>query len=659
MTDVDRERGKRVRALLAKALALARVLLVAALHAIGRFARRHPIAVTAAVALIVLAVMTLSYTTRLSRDRDQAREEARNASELSAFLESLFRAADSNQSLGDSLTVRELLDQGRVRAQRELAGQPDVLADLMHTIGNAYQSLGLPDAARSALETSLDLQRRLHGEEHPDAVSVMADLAAVQVEAGNVEKGGALARRGADLARSLGEAGAASLAECLDVQGWVMSLQGRHDESEPLYRESITIWKRIEGKESAHASVVMNHLALLLQEHNRYADADSLFREALATQEKVLGQRHRETATTRYNYAQLLADEGHLEDSKTMWEEVLAADRALYPDGHPNLAATLNAYGRLLTRMGEYNEAEQMLREALEMRRRFLGDRNSDVAYSLGALGRVLHEEGHYHDAEKLYREALAMHIELNGPDHPVAGAVMNDIGLALYDRGAYAAADTILREALGIEQRVAGAEERNALSVSMVRLAADLAALGRWLEAEALAREGLALTRRAHDPGPWVASALVELGAIRLQMGAVAEAETLFADGLERMRSFEPGGPARPRDSKAILGLGGCRLARSDAAGAEVQFRAALDIARRYWPPEHPGTARAEAALARALIATARVASAESLLVDAVAIYSGAVLPTQVERMAAEESLRDCRHRLRASTGDKKKRRK
>ncbi len=658
--DMDRERGNRVRALLQSAFDRLRALLATALRYIGTFVRRHPVAVSVAVALIALAAMTLSHTARLTRERDHARLEARNAAEVNAFLESLFKAANLNRSRGDSTTVREVLDQGRVRAERELAGQPDVLAELMRTIGNAYQGLGLLEAARAAFQKSLDLQLQLHGEEYPDAVAVMADLASIHVGTSDVQDAEALARRGTELARSLGEAGAASLAEFLDVLGWASSRRGRYEESESHYRESIATWKQIEGTESGHASVVMNHLAVLLHEQSRYADADTLFREALATQEKTFGRRHPETASTRYNYAQLLADEEHLQDSKAMWEEVLAVDRALYPDGHPNLASTLSAYARVLTRLGEYEDAEQMQREALEIRRRFYGDRHADVAYSLGALGRVLHEEGQYRDAEKLYRDALALHIELSGPDHPIVGAVMNDIGQVLYDRGDYAAADTILRESLEIQQRVTGGEEQNAMSVSMIRLAADLAALGRWLEAEALAREGVALTRRAHhDRGTWVASALVELGSIRLQMGAVAEAETLFANGLERMRHFEPGGPALPRDSRAILGLGGCRMAHGDPAGAEAQFRAALDIAREYWSPDHPNTARAETALATALIALGRVGEAESFLVDAVAIYADAVLPAQIDRMAAEAGLRDCRQRLRAAAGEKKKRRK
>jgi tetratricopeptide (TPR) repeat protein len=346
----------------------------------------------------------------------------------------------------------------------------------------------------------------------------------------------------------------------------------------------------------------MNNLALLLHESSRYDEAEVLFTEALATQERAYGKRHPETATTRYNYAQLLADTGRLELAKATWEEVLATDRALYPDGHPNIAFTLSAYARLLSRLGEFKQAEELEREALAIRRQFHGDRHPDVAYSMGSLARVLLEEARFDESERLMREALAMHIALNGPDHPIVGAVRNDIGKLLYERGDFSGAEQMHREALQFLRSVAGDQDRNAIAVSMLRLANDLAAEGRLEEADSLARNGLAMTRKLHnDRGQWAAAGFVDVAAIRLQMGAVTEAESLFAEGLRRLRELESGAPARPRDVRALLGLGRCRLARADIAGAETRFQEALEIERRYRRPGHPGIARAEAALAEA----------------------------------------------------------
>jgi tetratricopeptide (TPR) repeat protein len=220
----------------------------------------------------------------------------------------------------------------------------------------------------------------------------------------------------------------------------------------------------------------------------------------------------------------------------------------------------------------------------------------------LGSLARVLLEQGRYDEAEALMREAMAMHIELNGKDHPIVGSMMNDLGKLYFERGEYVAAEKMHREALAFLQKIAGDDERNAVAVSMLRLANDLAALGRYEEADSLARSGLDLTRRLHDDrGAWTANGFVDVAAIRLQMGSVAEAESLFAEGLKRQRAMESGGPARPRDVRALLGLGRCRLAKGDVAGAETYFREALEIERRYRRPGHPAIARAESALEEA----------------------------------------------------------
>jgi tetratricopeptide (TPR) repeat protein len=384
----------------------------------------------------------------------------------------------------------------------------------------------------------------------------------------------------------------------------------------------------------------MNNLALLLHEGSRYSDAEPLFKEALAIQEEAFGKRHPETASTRYNYAQLLADEGQLDAARVTWDEVLATDRALYPSGHPNIAYTLSAYGRLLLRLGEYKEAERLQREALEIRRKYHGESHPDVAYSLGALGMAVYERGRYDEAESLLRESLAMHRKLH-PDHPISGAVMNDIGLVLYDRGEYAKAERWHREALEFQRSVAGDDERNAMAVSMVRRANDLAALGSLERADTLAREGYELVRRVHeDRGMWVVAAMIDLAAIRLQRGFVAEAESLFAAGLSRMRAFESGAPQRPRDTRALLGLGRCRMAARDFNAAEKYFREALDIERRYFGDEHPRTARAQTALASALIARGDLREAEPLLRSAESALSTMVLPAQIDRTEAKSLL-------------------
>ena len=606
----------------------------------GKFVRRNRAGVAAATALVVVvAALTVLYTTRLARERDRARLEATKAATVSEFVTGLFEAADPYTSRGETITARELLDKGRDRVRAELADQPDVLADMLRTIGNAYGNLGMHDEAVELLKESRALRIATVGEHDAEAVRTTVRLMEYLVIAGAYAEADSFGRRAVAVGRTLTEKSV--LADALGSQGQTLNYLGRFDEAEELYRESIRMHHGEEGPEAVSATPTMNNLALLMHELSRYAEADSMFKRALEIQEREWGKRHPETATTRYNYAQLLADEGHLSEARALWDEVLATDRELFPAGHPSIAFTLSAYGRLLSNMGEFEEATTLQRESLEIRRKNHGAEHPDVAYSLGSLGRALHDNGYYEEAERTLREAYDMHVRVNGPRHPVLVNLKNAIGLIQYDRGDYAAADTSFAHALALLKSLGNDAEHHQKSVALVRRAAVLAATGRLADAVAMAREGVAVMERLHeDQAMGIATAKVKLASILLQSGSVAEAESLFAEGLARMRALEAGAPVRPRDCDALIGLGRCRLAAGDVAGAEGRMREALAIHREYFRPGHPATARARIALAEVLVANGRATEARALLRDAIDSLTPMMLPRQIDLVAAQHML-------------------
>ncbi|HEU4365292.1 MAG TPA: serine/threonine-protein kinase [Candidatus Krumholzibacteria bacterium] len=606
----------------------------------GKFVRRNRAGIAAATSLVVVvAAITVLYTTRLARERDRARQEATKAATVSEFVTGLFEAADPYTSRGEAITARELLDKGRDRVRAELADQPDVLADMLRTIGNAYGNLGIIDEAVALLKESRALRIATVGEHDAEAVRTTVRLMEYLVIAGAYAEADSFGRRAVAVGRTLEDRKA--LADALGSLGQCVNMQGLYEEAEPLYREAIVLFHEIEGPGSVAATPVMNNFGLLMHEQSRYAEADSLFKRALEVQEAVWGKRHPETATTRYNYAQLLADEGHLSEARAMWDEVLATDRELFPAGHPSIAFTLSAYGRLLSNLGEFEEAAALQREALEIRRNNHGAEHPDVAYSLGSLGRALHDNGYYDEAERTLREAYDMHVRVNGPRHPVLVNLKNGIGLIQYDRGDYAAADTSFARALALLNSLRNDAEHHQKSVALVRRAAVLAATGRLTDAEAAAREGVAVVERLHeDQAMGIATAKIKLANILLQSGSVAEAESLYAEGLARMRALEAGAPVRPRDCDALIGLGRCRLAAGDIAGAEALAREALAIHREYFRPGHPTTARTRIALAEVLVANGRAAEAKALLREAIDPLTPLVLPRQIDLVAAQRML-------------------
>ena len=74
------------------------------------------------------------------------------ASQISDFMVGLFRVVDPGEARGNTITAREILDQGAKRIDSELGDQPEVQSALMETMGVVYKSLGLYDAAVPLLE---------------------------------------------------------------------------------------------------------------------------------------------------------------------------------------------------------------------------------------------------------------------------------------------------------------------------------------------------------------------------------------------------------------------------------------------------------------------------------------------------------------------------
>ena len=96
------------------------------------------------VFVVMLAGVTMFYTTRLAAERDRAQREAAKAARVSEALRGLLQGADpiANRATPDGLTVSGLLDAATDRVQIELAEEPDAQADMLTMMGRTYRRRG-------------------------------------------------------------------------------------------------------------------------------------------------------------------------------------------------------------------------------------------------------------------------------------------------------------------------------------------------------------------------------------------------------------------------------------------------------------------------------------------------------------------------------------
>jgi hypothetical protein len=117
----------------------------------------------------VFSVVTSVEAVRIARERDRANEEARAKEQIAGFLKQLFQVSNPGRARGNTVTAREILDEGVKEIDLTLADQPALRAELMSEMGEVYESLGLYVEGKRLKRQAVALRRQALGPDQPIA----------------------------------------------------------------------------------------------------------------------------------------------------------------------------------------------------------------------------------------------------------------------------------------------------------------------------------------------------------------------------------------------------------------------------------------------------------------------------------------------------------
>jgi non-specific serine/threonine protein kinase/serine/threonine-protein kinase len=347
-----------------------------------KFVVRHRVGVLA-VSLVVLAlILGIAGTTiglfRATRAERVAREEAEAASQVSQFLEGLFAVSDPGEARGNSVTAREILDQGAARMTAELKGQPVVEARLMVTMGRVYRRLGLYNEGRALLERALELRGDLLGAESLDVAEAELELA------------------------------------------WLLAAVGDSEEALQLYQHALGVQQSQLGLETPEVAKTMSSIADLHKRARRFDDARTLHERALAIREKTLGPDDAEVSNSLNLLGNLYVSMDDRPRAIPLYKRALEIREKALGEDHPRVAVVLGNLASVYWRMGDYEVARSYNDRALAIQEKVLGPDHPDLAYALNNTANLLAASGDYAGAQKVHERALAIrraHLDSNHPD--------------------------------------------------------------------------------------------------------------------------------------------------------------------------------------------------------------------------------------------------
>ena len=459
-------------------------------YRLGKFLKRHRAGVAASAVVLAALVGGLSLATigmvRAQRAERRAEQEAEAARQVSDFLVELFKVNDPSEARGNAITAREILDRGAERIESELGEQPLVQARLLRTMGEVFMSLGLYEQAESMLEDAVDLDRENLDPGHPQSTLSTFEL------------------------------------------GRLLHKQGRYDEAEVHYRETVESLEAAGAGEDARLATALDGLGNLMIEQGRYDEAEGFILRGLSMLESGVTPDSIPLADNLEALGTLRSRQGDWEGADTLFERTLAIREAVLGATHPDVAHSLSNLGAVRWRLGRRDEAEQLLRRSLDVRTDILGPDHPDLGANLLNLGILLFSQEKFAEAEEHYRRAIEIWEGSIGSDHIRMATALNNLARLYWLQGNQEDAESLYLRALDIKQRILEPDDIS-LAATMHGLAAVYHEQGRFSEAEPLFQRALTIWEAVPVPDrSRIARGLRDFAAMLRDWGQPARADSL-----------------------------------------------------------------------------------------------------------------------------------
>jgi tetratricopeptide (TPR) repeat protein/tRNA A-37 threonylcarbamoyl transferase component Bud32 len=546
-----------------------------------KFLLQHRVAVAAvavAVAALVAGLGLSIWETRAARAATRrADAAAQRAERVKAFLIEVFREPPPGIVDGSKVTARQLLAHGAATLDRELAGEPEVQADLIDAMARIETSMGVDVPALAHARRALDLRRSvLRPSDGKIGLSWVA-LGDAQAQHGALDD--ARASFKAALANLVPAFGADSAEVALASRGLATSLHGPGERWRlGLLLLAHAIAVRHLGESHKDTLEILVYLAKALENGQRLPEAEAAYRRVVELSARRVGPGNVRVAIGQAELAALLSHQGRDAEARPLFESAIAGERAALGPRHLQLASTLIEYGKLLNAKQDYEAADKADLEAQTV----VGPDHYGYAICLRELGFTALDRKRYAEAADLFARAAAGFRRTLGENDPQVWRSVVNLGIAHLRLGRMREARRELTEGLTRIERMYGGETSQ-LCLPLKALGELQTKTGQASAAVATLRRDRALAVKLSQGAPrliaWSDLLLARALLARGGGGDPAEARRLLDDGLDIFTRVFPHdrlhGETLLLRGRLALADGDRILARRHLAAAESLFAA------------------------------------------------------------------------------------
>jgi serine/threonine-protein kinase len=501
-------------------------------YRMGKFALRHRWAL--ATSVLVALVLATAFVMVAWQAREAVREASR-AQALQDFVIGLFERAGGGD--GDApLDVRELLEAGLQRGDRELARQPSARAELIGVIARLRLGLGDYLPALDLLRQQARLVDAL-GDRAPPSLRLESatELGRAQLLLGDERACIQAMAPKSGLAQHEQRQLPMQVSEFWSQLGRCQRAAGTPDTARPLFQRALALRRDVLRDDTG---VVQNlaDLAGLKADAGQFVQALDDYRGALRQLRGNVGARHPLSVTLLREMCILQRSMGDTVGAERDCGSALSLARSLHGESHPATIASRRAMASMQMEIGRYAEAEEGLLATRAWTIAHAGRTHVDVADDDDSLARIAWERGQFDQALSLLDLAVEL---LHGHGSPAGLAdVLSHRAIVLHEMGRDREARPLLVEARRLRSTAFGPAHPRIGEIDSMLGEAD-AALGNdaraLAELVAGARTTQAALGDAHPQSRRSRLALARFQAGKGDMAALARLDALAAQRAPR----------------------------------------------------------------------------------------------------------------------------
>ncbi|KAJ7754810.1 hypothetical protein B0H16DRAFT_1458849 [Mycena metata] len=513
---------------------------------------------------------------------------------------------------GKDKYAKELLEEV-LQKQKQFLGEdhPDTLLT-MGNLASSYSPLGEHQKAQKLKSVVLEKQKQLLGEDHPDTLFTMGNLANSYLDLGEHQKAQELMSVVLEKRKQLlGDNHPDTLLTMGNLANSYLDL-GEHQKAQELMSLVLEKRKQLLGDDHPATLLTMGNLASSYSALGEHQKAQELKSVVLEKQKQLLGEDHPATLLTMGNLASSYSALGEHQKAQELNSVVLEKQKQILGEDHPNTLLIMGNLANSYSALGEHQKAQELKSVVLEKQKQLLGEDHPNTLLTMGNLANSYSALGEHQRAKELQSVVLEKQKQLLGDNHPDTLLTMGNLANSYSDLGEHQRAQELMSVVLEKRKQVLGENHPHTL-LTMGNLASSYSDLGEHQKAKEL--KSVVLEKQKQVLGKDHPDTLRTMGNLANSYSALGEhqkATELKSVVLEKQKQVL--GENHPETLQTISMLAISYSALGEHQRAQELMSVVLEKQTQLLSEDHPDTLQTMGNLANSYLALGEYQRAQEL---------------------------------------------